>query len=237
QSTDSAERALLEHAQELRLKAQFEFSDFIQENCAAFGLLEEPFLASLGVGESAFFVSEELALHEGRRNCCAVYRDKRSVAAAGSVVDCLGYEVLDRGRLALEQDRRDFALGDFAGQREHFAHSGGGPDDLIEPKFPLSLATDGAHFFSKQLCLDSVADRYLEFFEFDGLADEVIGASPESGDGVFDEYVGGNHYDDCVGMTAFDLAQHVQTGAVGQNYIQQNRRRLLVLKRLKPLCD
>src|SRR5262249_61086563 len=108
QSTDSAERALLEHAQELRLKAQFEFSDFIQENCAAFGLLEEPFLASLGVGESAFFVSEELALHEGRRNCCAVYRDKRSFAAAGSVVDCFGYEVLAGARLALEHDSPAF---------------------------------------------------------------------------------------------------------------------------------
>src|SRR5215510_8985802 len=82
QSADSPERAFFEHAQQLRLQADLEFADLVQKDRSALGLLEQPFLAPLRVGESAFLIAEEFALNQRRRDRRAVDGSEWPVGAA-----------------------------------------------------------------------------------------------------------------------------------------------------------
>src|SRR6185436_1572727 len=72
QPADAPESLLFEHAQELRLKVEFQLAYLVEEERAAFGLFEETFLASLRVGERAALVSEQLRLDKRRGNRRAV---------------------------------------------------------------------------------------------------------------------------------------------------------------------
>ena len=55
----------LDRAQQLDLKVERHVGDFIKEDGAAAGTLEEPFLVADGSGEGAAEMAEELALEEG----------------------------------------------------------------------------------------------------------------------------------------------------------------------------
>ena len=89
QPADPPERAFFKHSQQLRLQAQFKLADLVQKERAAFGLLEQTFLASLRIGESAFLIAEQLAFDQVRGDCGAVDRDERSIGATRAVVNGL----------------------------------------------------------------------------------------------------------------------------------------------------
>ena len=61
--------------------AKRKIGDFVQEQRAAVGGLEEAVAVGLGAGERALAVAEELALHQVFGNRTAVHRDKRLFAA------------------------------------------------------------------------------------------------------------------------------------------------------------
>src|SRR5205085_11969245 len=64
QTTDAAERAFFQHAQEFRLQAQLKLANLIQQQRAAFGLLEHSFLTRFRVSERAFFIAEQFAFNQ-----------------------------------------------------------------------------------------------------------------------------------------------------------------------------
>src|SRR5689334_22701967 len=57
QPTDATKRALFQHAQEFRLQREFELTDFVEQERAAFSLFEQSFLACFRVCEGAFFIT------------------------------------------------------------------------------------------------------------------------------------------------------------------------------------
>ncbi len=59
-STEALELVLLQHAQDLRLRARAHVADFVEEERAAVGLLEASDTLLVGAGERAFFVTEQL---------------------------------------------------------------------------------------------------------------------------------------------------------------------------------
>ena len=61
---DPLERARLEHAEQLRLHRRRDVADLVEEQGAAVGELEPPFLAPIGAGERAPLVAEQLALEQ-----------------------------------------------------------------------------------------------------------------------------------------------------------------------------
>ncbi len=81
-SADALEASLLEHAQQLGLRGQGQFGNFIQENRAAIGELHFSDLARSRSGIGAALVSEEFVFHQALGNRGAIQRDERDAAGA-----------------------------------------------------------------------------------------------------------------------------------------------------------
>ena len=60
-------RLLFQHPQQLGLQHQRDFADFVQEQRAFVGQLEDAAFLRAGVGEGALFVAEQLAFEQRLR--------------------------------------------------------------------------------------------------------------------------------------------------------------------------
>ena len=82
-AAEPLELALLQHAQELRLRGQAHLADLVEEQHAARRQLDLPGLGLLRAGERAALVAEQLRLEQllGQRG--AVQRDERPGLARG----------------------------------------------------------------------------------------------------------------------------------------------------------
>src|SRR6266545_73080 len=76
-TADTAQRAVLEDAQQLDLELRSHLGDLVQEERAPGGFLEIADAAFVGTGERTAFVSEEFALDECRGNGAAVESHER----------------------------------------------------------------------------------------------------------------------------------------------------------------
>ena len=97
--------ALLEHAQQLRLRLHRHVADLVEEERAAVGLLEPAGAAGHRAGEGALLVAEELGLDQ-------LARDRRQLTATNGperrapvVVQRAGHELLAGAGLARDHDR------------------------------------------------------------------------------------------------------------------------------------
>ena len=75
-TADTVELTVGEHAQQARLQLRRHVADLVQEQRATVSLLETPLALTLGAGEGAAFVSEQLRLQQLSRNRRGVQRDK-----------------------------------------------------------------------------------------------------------------------------------------------------------------
>ena len=82
---DRAHRLFLDDAQQLHLHVQRQIGDLIEEQRAAFGGLDQPFLVADRAGEAAALVTEELAFHELGGNRAAIDRHERTRRGAGPI--------------------------------------------------------------------------------------------------------------------------------------------------------
>src|SRR4029453_16081379 len=87
-TSGAGERAVFEHPEELDLQRLGHFRHLIEEEGAAHRSLEHTVVPSIGAGEAASLVTEELALKKHGRERAAIQRDIRLVPAAAQVVDC-----------------------------------------------------------------------------------------------------------------------------------------------------
>src|SRR6185503_1296637 len=104
QPTDTTECSFFQNAQQLRLKRKLELADLVEQECSSFCLFKQSFLACLGVGERAFFVTEKFRLNEGRRKCSTVDRYKRAFTSLRSVMNCFRNQILACAGFALKQN-------------------------------------------------------------------------------------------------------------------------------------
>ncbi len=129
---DRADLPLLQRAQQLRLDGQRHLADLVEEQGAAVGQLEEPFLVLVRAGERAALVPEQLALEQRPRDRRAVDRPQRPAGARGERVDGRGDEFLARSRLAADE-HRGLGARDTLDDLEHPLHGGiGAPQPLKE---------------------------------------------------------------------------------------------------------
>ena len=97
---DRLELALLEHAQQLRLQADADRADLVEEDRAAMGEGELAALVPDGPGEGAADVAEQLRFEQVLGNGGAVHLDERTLAAGAAGMDGTGDQLLARARLA-----------------------------------------------------------------------------------------------------------------------------------------
>src|SRR5687767_7944063 len=76
-AADRIELTLLQHAQQLRLKRERRIPDLVEEDRACSRELEAPATVSVGPGERAALVPEQLTLEQSLRHGRAVDRDER----------------------------------------------------------------------------------------------------------------------------------------------------------------
>ena len=74
---DAIKLVLGEHAQQARLQAQRHVADFVEEQRAAFGLLEAPGVALDRAGERAGLVAEQFGLEQFGGNGRGIQGDER----------------------------------------------------------------------------------------------------------------------------------------------------------------
>ena len=87
----------------LACSGQRHVADLVQEDRALVGHLEAADALSVGAGERALFVAEQLALHQRRRQRRQVDLDQRPFGVGRVLVQHLGHRFLARAGLADDQ--------------------------------------------------------------------------------------------------------------------------------------
>ncbi len=98
-------RHVVQHPQQLDLDLQFQVPNLVQKQRSLVGDLKESRLGGVGAAERAFFVAEQLALHQMLRNRRAIHVHQRPVAAQRVIVDGVGNHFFSHARLAHNQHR------------------------------------------------------------------------------------------------------------------------------------
>ena len=96
--------ALLQHAQKTRLCLERHVADLVEEQRAAFGLLEAALRSRLSAGEGALLVAEQFALDQLARNSGHIDGDHRALAALAEVMQHARDKLLAGAALALDHD-------------------------------------------------------------------------------------------------------------------------------------
>ena len=126
--------------------------DFVQEERAAFGLLDAAGAAERGAGEGALFVAEELALQQPVAERGAVYLHERLAGAEAVVVNGRGDKLLAGARLAADEDRRA-GRGDLVDTEVDLAHAVRVADDALRAEPLLEGVAEPQVFRFEQLPL------------------------------------------------------------------------------------
>src|SRR3546814_56061 len=109
---DRAEALVVQQGQQLGLNHVVELAQFVEENGAAVGRLDEAGLARRGAGEGALLVAEQLRLHEVFGNRRAVDVDEALLGARRLLVEHARDQSLAGARLAVDQHGARRTLGD-----------------------------------------------------------------------------------------------------------------------------
>ncbi len=125
--------------------------DLIQQKRTHLGLLKEPPLQLLGIGEGPLFVSEELTLQEVLRDVCTIDLDKSMGLARSLIVNGFGHEILPGPGFPQYQDGLHIHLDDLGDSLVNLLHGRTGPDNVTET-VPLPLLHTNQGNFSFQPC-------------------------------------------------------------------------------------
>ena len=104
--TDGLHLAVLEEPEEQRLHAEAHLAHFVQEQRAAVRELQLAGLVTVGAGEAALHVAEQLRFEKRLREAGAVDRDERTRSARGAHVDLSRDEILAHPALTGDEHLR-----------------------------------------------------------------------------------------------------------------------------------
>src|SRR5688572_16052768 len=130
-AADAPKLAAIEDAQELGLRLGRELADLVEEEGPAIRLLEGSLAPTLGAGEGAALVTEEVRIDEVLVEGAAIDHDERARGAGALRVDRLGGGVLPAPGFAREQDR-DIVARHRLEQREEATGGDAAPDQATQ---------------------------------------------------------------------------------------------------------
>lgn len=137
-SAEPAELLFLDDTKKLRLKLERQLCHLVEKDCARRRHFEQPELQCAGVGESACFVSEELALEQSFRYRGAVDGDEGISGARAGGVDAAREKLFTGACLADEEDGNRPARGDLGSESDRFSKRAAVADDMRVPAFVWS---------------------------------------------------------------------------------------------------
>ena len=206
---------VFEDTKQLGLSRQAHLSDFIQKQCPSVRQLKASRLALLGIGERAFFISEQFRLEKIFRNACAVQRDERSLGARAGEMDGTRQQIFSGSALAGHEDG-GIGLGDL--QRETFdqVHLFRHADDTIESELLLKTCSKYPIVLREAAYLQRSADDDLELIVVHRLGNVIIGSLVHGlHSGLYRSVSGDNQHRDLRHML-FRCLEHVHAGYVSE---------------------
>src|SRR5438445_9524143 len=111
-SADATELPILKQLQQFRLKRKIQFGNLIEKKTAAMGQFDASRFRSVGAGEGAFFISEELTFEQSAWDGGAIDFYEGAGAAGRARVDHAGDDVFAGTAFALDQ-HGDVGAGEF----------------------------------------------------------------------------------------------------------------------------
>ena len=121
-STDPVELTVRQHPQQSGLGLGGHIANFIQEQCAAVGLLKASLTALCGAGKGPFFMAKQFRLNQVMGNRRHIQRDKFRTAARAVFVQSMGNQLLTCTGLTIDQDC-DIGVGEATNSAKHLLHS------------------------------------------------------------------------------------------------------------------
>ena len=187
----AGEFLFLQDAEHLGLGRQAHVADLVEEERAAFGLLELALVLLDGRSESALFMAEEFALDEFARNGGAVNFHERGAGARALVVQAPGDQFL-AGAVGAHDQHAGVGGGHAVHDFLDMLDGGGIAHDLV---FALDFFLEADGLLDQRGLVGRILERDQDAVQVERLLDEVVGAFLDALDGSVDVAVTGNHDD------------------------------------------
>jgi len=129
-SAETDERFFLNHPEQFHLHVERHLADFVQEQSSSVGGLEDAYFGAVGAGEGAFFMAEQFAFQNGRRQGAATHRHKGLGLSGTAVVNQVGDQFLARPAFAVDHYGR-FGVGQPFCQGDAFLNGFAFSDDGV----------------------------------------------------------------------------------------------------------
>ena len=130
--------------------------------------LEDALFIVNGTRQSAAHMSEKFALKQGLRQGGAIDGDKGMISPLAVMVQRLGYELLARAGLPLNQNR-GVALCHHADHTENRPHRFALTDDRLKVEVQLQLTAQPFHLARQPMQLEGFLDHEFELFDIERL--------------------------------------------------------------------
>ena len=220
-AADRADFVVLQDAQQLALRVDGHFGDFVEQQRAAFRLAEKTFAVGVRAGERAFDRTEQFAFDQFAGQGGAIDFDDFVFAARTERVEEVGDDFL-AGAAFAGDEHGDIAGGDAFNGAHDFLHGGAAENGRRRAAHRFQRAPERAVFLVLLLAFDGALDVGHQLFIFKRLGEKVIGAAASGFDGHADGAVSGEHDDFGVGPAFFDLRQQFQAVGIRQFHVEQH---------------
>ncbi len=214
--------ALLQHAEQLGLQVGRHLADLVEQQGAALGHFEQPFLVHRRAGERPLLVAEQLRLDQVLGDGRTVDLDERGLGTLAVVVDRVGDELLAGPVFAFDEDVR-VAAGDVLDELEQILHPLALADDVRELELVLELLFQLQVLGLQVLPLNRLPEQGQDPVGFDRLLEEVGGARLDRIHRLRNRAVAGDddHFD--VGLQLLEPLEQVESVHVRQHHIGDYR--------------
>jgi hypothetical protein len=229
-------RRLLQHPKELHLEPEGQVGYLVEEERAAVGLLEEPALVGVGVGEGALLVPKQLALDEVFGNRPAVDRDEGLRRAGRAVVDGPRHQLLADARLARDE-HGGLEVGHAGERREEGPHGLGAGHEAVEAVLPTHGSAQLAVLPHEHLALLHLAQGEGEVGRGEGLGEVVCRAALDGRQGVLVGAVGAHHHHHHVGVLRAELFHQLEPRAARHTHVGDHKLHRVARHRGEGLVD
>lgn len=226
-AADRAHGLFLDRPEQFDLHGHRQVGDFVEEQGAAAGGLEQALLVFDSASEAAFLVAEELAFHQFGGNRAAVHRHERPLDTWPLLVDQARHQLLAATGLATDVDRRLAArqLADLVAQGAHRRRLA--EQAVVHRRFlgfRVAQAQGGCH----QLPQATEVDRFGE---------EVEGTGLERLDRGVQAAVRGDHGHRGLWMALLDVLDQIEAAAVRQAHVGEAQVERLAGQQLAGFLD
>ncbi len=232
---DRIDLAFLQRAQELDLRVEGEFADFVQKKRPAVRLCELADMFLGRAGEGALLVAEQDQLDQRLGQRATIDGDERLASPFGAALDRARHQLLADAGFAFDEDG-NVRLRGALGEPHRARHQFGAADNVAKAEFARCPARGAPQLVLERVDPERVLDRHLEPLRADRLDDEIDRACAHRGNDRLDRAMrrldnGGNRY-----VALAHAGEHAHAVEIGHHQIENEEIDRLLVIRLQP-CE